>query len=197
MNDGITKLLNPLADGSRYLNDPVLGKVKIHPSVLIIGLMNPETYRGTQKLPQEFRSRARIESDKYPYEQEEAFMYSKYALPAVAKLSESEFAVLWDRYIVRDEVPNDQSLYTVFKVLHKVTKVANKMREVYIKTMNNELAFDEEMELIFTLREGIFTLQDYNHTGDIVASLKDVVLNKISDKKQKEVAAAIIDQQCA
>jgi hypothetical protein len=40
--------------------------------------MNPRYYRGTQDLPQEFISRARITDDQYPEAMEEAYMNSKY-----------------------------------------------------------------------------------------------------------------------
>ena len=71
LKPGIAKLLNPLLAGQRYINDPQLGRICAHPSVLIVGLMNPRYYLGTSELAQEFVDRARIINDDYPEAMEE------------------------------------------------------------------------------------------------------------------------------
>ncbi len=114
LKPGVSKLLNPLLDSRRYINDPQMGRIYAHPSVIIVGLMNPRYYRGTKELSQEFVSRARMTNDRYPEPQEEAFMISRYLDGALGKLSQDEFDHYWEEYIVKNQRPTDRTIYNVF-----------------------------------------------------------------------------------
>ncbi len=192
----VSKLLNPLLDGRRYINDPQLWRIHAHPSVLIIGLMNPRYYRGTQELPQEAVSRARITGDEYPEALEEAYMNSKYIDGPIGKLTQEEFENYRNNYVIQQEKPNDKKLYNTFLALEKVTQVAKEIRKTYSATMKNEVDYDKELNFVFTIRDGNYVLQDFNATQDIKKSLKDVILTKIPDHNQKQVAENIIDEVC-
>jgi MoxR-like ATPase len=65
---GVAKMLNPLLDYRRTLYLPDGREIKAHPSVLIIGTMNPQNYLGVKPLSQEVKSRARILYVDYPPE---------------------------------------------------------------------------------------------------------------------------------
>ena len=192
----VSKLFNPLLDGRRYINDPQMGRIYAHPSVLIIGLMNPRYYRGTKELPQEIVSRARMTNDKYAPDQEEAFQISKYLEWAISKLSRDQFKEMWNEYIILGHQPNDKKVYNVFVDLKKVVTVAEKIRKIYSATKRWDAGIGEELDYVFTIRDGNFTIQDYNYSKDIKESLKDVVLMKISDPEQKDFANKLIEDWC-
>jgi len=192
----VSKLLNPLLDGRRYINDPQMGRIYVHPSVLIVGLMNPRYYRGTKELPQEVVSRARMTNDKYAPDQEEAFQISKYLEWPIAKLSRDQFKEMWNEYIVLGHQPNDKKVYNVFVDLKKVVTVAKNIREVYSKTKRWDANIGEELDYVFTIRDGNYTIQDYNYSKDIKESLKDIILMKISDPEQKDFANQLIEESC-
>ncbi len=197
LKPGVSKLLNPLLDGRRYINDPQMGRVHAHPSVIIIGLMNPRYYRGTKELPQEFISRSRVTNDAYPEPKEEAFMISRYIDWPLGKLSQEEFNNYRNEYIIRDEKPSDKTIYNIFVWLHKVTKIAKKIREIYSKSKKWDANIWEELDYVFTIRDGNYIIQDFNHTKDIKQSIDDVVLMKIADPEQKEYTKGIIDAECS
>lgn len=192
----VSKLLNPLLDGRRYINDPQMGRVYVHPSVLIVGLMNPRYYRGTKELPQEVISRARMTNDKYAPDQEEAFQISKYLEWSIPKLSRDQFKEMWNEYIVLGHQPNDKKVYNVFVDLKKVVTVAKKIREIYSKTKRWDADIWEELDYVFTIRDGNYTIQDYNYSKNIEESLKDIILMKISDPEQKDFANKLIEDWC-
>jgi len=192
----VSKLFNPLLDRRRYINDPQMGRIYAHPSVLIIGLMNPRYYRGTKELSQEIVSRARMTNDKYAPDQEEAFQISKYLEWAISKLSRDQFKEMWNEYIILGHQPNDKKVYNVFVDLKKVVTVAEKIRKIYSATKRWDAGIGEELDYVFTIRDGNFTIQDYNYSKDIKESLKDVVLMKISDPEQKDFANKLIEDWC-
>ncbi len=189
----VSKLLNPLLDGRRYINDPQMGRVHAHPSVIIVGLMNPTYYRGTKELPQEFKSRAMMTNDKYPEPQEEAYMISRFLDGGLSKLTQDEFNHYRDEYVVRNQRPVDRAVYDIFAALHAVVKVAKKLREVYSKTMSGDANSGEELNFIFTSRDGNYVVQNFNSSKNIKKSIKNVVIPKVSDLEQKKFAASLID----
>jgi hypothetical protein len=127
---------------------------------------------------------------------EEAYMNSKYIDGAIWKLTQDQFESYRDKYIVQGEQPNNKAVYNVFVALTKVTDIAKKIRERYSATMKNEWNYDDELDFVFTIRDGNYVMQDYNHTWDIKQSLKDVILHKISDQNHKDVAEGIIVEVC-
>jgi MoxR-like ATPase len=102
----VLKLLNPLLDGRRYINDPQFGKIKVHPSVLLVGLMNPQHYLGTTPLSPEVKSRARIMKDSYPdfklsdgsISWEEAYLITRHMgrVELIKKMSQNTFISFWN-----------------------------------------------------------------------------------------------------
>jgi MoxR-like ATPase len=195
LKPGVSKLLNPLLDNRRYINDPQLGKVHVHPSVVIIGAMNPRDYLGTNPLPQEQISRARIVNDEYLPANEEAFMMSKHLDGPIANLSWEEFKTYREQYNTRDEKPNNKIIYNTFKDMKKVVDVAKKLRETTMKTKRGKAEIGEELEWLFSPRESIQIIQDYNFTKNIKTSIENIVLPKIADFEQKEYAENIIKQE--
>ena len=192
----IAKLLNPLLAGQRYINDPQLGKIYAHPSVLIVGLMNPRYYLWTSDIAQEFLDRARIINDDYPEAMEEWFIISKYIDGPVAQMTYEEFENFWNKYIVKKEVPNDKKIYNIFIALFKVMEVAKKIRALYSKTMKWEADMDKELKFVFSIRAGNFITQDFNYSKNIKKSMEEVIMPKITDSAQKKIAQSIIDEVC-
>lgn len=194
----VAKILNPLLDGRRYINDPILGKIHAHPSVMIVWLMNPRSYIGTNDLAPEFVSRSRIITDRYPDAVEEAYMTSKYFKWNIAKLTYEQFKTLWSKYVIGREDPKDKSISDAFKAMDKLTKVAAEIRDINTKTRKwEDIEIDEEIKFIFTVRDSIYVIQDFTSTWDIKLSIKDVILTKIPDLKHKENAEKVIDRICS
>ncbi len=196
LKPGIAKLLNPLLAGQRYINDPQLGRIYAHPSVLIVGLMNPRYYLGTTDIAQEFLDRARIINDDYPEALEEWFIVSKYIDGPVSQMTYEEFENFWNKYIVQGEVPNDKKIYNIFVTIAQVMQVARKIRAIYSKTMRGEADIDKELKFVFSIRGGNFIIQDFNNSKNIKKSIEDVIMPKITDSAQKNIAKKIIDEVC-
>ncbi|PID34679.1 MAG: hypothetical protein CR971_02025 [candidate division SR1 bacterium] len=123
-------------------------------------------------------------------------MNSKYIDGPIGKLTQEEFENYRNNYVIQQEKPNDKKLYNTFLALEKVTQVAKEIRKTYSATMKNEVDYDKELNFVFTIRDGNYVLQDFNATQDIKKSLKDVILTKIPDHNQKQVAENIIDEVC-
>jgi hypothetical protein len=51
------------------------------------------------------------------------------------------------------------------------------------------------MDWLFTPRESIQIIQDYNFTKDIKKSIENVVLPKIADLEQREYAKTLIEKK--
>ncbi|MDR2191210.1 MAG: hypothetical protein LBP53_08885 [Candidatus Peribacteria bacterium] len=102
--------------------------------MIIIGAMNPRDYLGTNPLPQEQVSRATFVNDDYLPAEEEAFMISKHLAGAVSSLTWEEFKTYRENYNIRDEKPNNKTLYHLFKAMQKVVNIANKLRDIRMKT---------------------------------------------------------------
>lgn len=196
LRPGIAKLLNPLLAGQRYINDPQLGRIYAHPSVLIVGLMNPRYYLWTSDIAQEFLDRARIVNDDYPEEMEEGFIISKYVDGPVSEMTYEEFENFRNKYIVHGEIPNDKKIYNKFIAISQVMKVAREIRELYSKTMKWEADMDKELKFVFSIRAGNFIIQDFNNSKDIKKSMEDVILPKVTDSYQKKMVQKIIDDTC-
>lgn len=192
----VSKLLNPLLDGRRYINDPQMGRVKAHPSVIIVGLMNPRYYLGTKKLPQEVISRARMTNDDYAPAQEEAFMISKYLEWPLGKLSQEEFKQFRKEYITKGQKPTDKTVYNTFHALEKVVKTAHEIRTIYSETKKWNAEIGKELDYVFTIRDGNFVIQDFNHTKNIQQALEDIIIPKIAEFEEKKLAKQIIEQAC-
>ncbi len=188
------KLLNPLLDGRRYINDPQIWKIKAHPSVVIIGLTNPRWYLGTKPIPQEQISRAIMVNDDYMPTKEEAFMFSKYLDWDLSKLSFDDFSLYWNKYIDQWDTSNNKEVSDLFIALKNVTNVWNRFREIYSQTKRWDADIWKELDYIFTGRDWMQIIWDYNWTKDIKQSILNIILPKISDSEQKDYANKVIDE---
>ena len=128
--------------------------------------------------------------------QEEAYMISKYLDGSLSKLSQEEFNNYRDEYINKWVVPSNKSVYNLFISLHKTVKVAAKIREIYSETMKGNGNVGQELNFVFTIRDGNYIIQDFNHSKDILESTKDVILAKIADSDQKDYAESLIESIC-
>jgi MoxR-like ATPase len=157
-----------------------------------MGATNPRDYLGTNPLPQEQISRAIFVNDEYLPANEEAFMISKHVDSTLATLTWEEFKTYWEQYNVRDEKPNNKTLYNVFKDMEKVVNVAKKLRDVALKTKRGKAEIGEELDWLYSPRESIQIIRSYNFTKDIKKSIENIVLPKIADFEQREYAKDVI-----
>ena len=194
LKPGVSKLLNPLLDHRRYINDPQQGKIKVHPSVLIVWAQNPREYIWTKPTPEEIVTRARIVKDDYMPAEEEAFQMSKYLNSTLANLTREEFQNYRNQYVIKEEKTNNKSIYRVFKDMKTVVDVAKKLREIALTTKRGKAEIGQELDRLFSPRESMQIIEDYNFTQDIKLSIKEIALPKIADYEQREYAEHIIDQ---
>ncbi len=206
---GVAKLLNSLLDGRRYLNDPRSGKIRAHPSVRIVGLMNPRSYLGTNPLSQEIVSRARIMQDEYPAEfeegedgkkipsWEEAFMVSRHLPEPMCSIDEGSFRALWKKFVVDEEKPGAEGAAAVrqLKALRRLVAFANVLRNEYREGQRGDSAEEEPLKFIFSLREGAQVAHDLRVTaGDWKKSVARVVLPKLTTEAEKKRVRAHVEK---
>ncbi len=199
---GVSKMLNPLLDYRRTLFLPDGREIKAHPSVLIVGAMNPQNYLGVKPLSQEVKSRSRILSIVYPPEKVgnkfapyEAEILAKY-VESLRGVTQEEFQKMWD-YVVNNDLSNgaDKLLNTErkdsIKKLQHIIKTANKIREAYRAFRTGKS--NDIIEFVFSLRESVAITSELNHTKDVTQAIKDVVLPKIGDPSEKAKIQTIIE----
>ncbi|MBN1258306.1 AAA family ATPase [Candidatus Peregrinibacteria bacterium] len=207
----VAKMLNSLLDYRRTLNFTEGGQhgkkggVKADPEVLIMGTMNPQNYAGVQKLSPELISRSRIVRIDYPpekrkerYAVDEALIYRKY-LPDLQHYTRQQFIEMWNAVINGDDRKNVESLLipeteAILRDIKILVVTANKFRKAYMDYKLGQSM--EELEFVFSIREGVNIVQEYAMTGgDIKQAIREVVLPKIADEKMRgHVDQAIIAQ---
>jgi hypothetical protein len=197
----VAKMLNTLFDFKRELYLPDGRIIKADPSVLIIGLQNPQSYAGVNKLSKEFLSRAIVMKMDYCKEKEsstylpyEAEMYAKYR-PCLADLNQQEFYALWNRVI--NTVPSDdgKKLTTPqreaeIKGLQRLISVANSARSAYRAYQNEES--NESFEFIFSYREAEVIAHLWDGTSRIENMIARIVLPKITEAVERKAMEAMI-----
>jgi len=204
---GVAKMLNSLLDYRRTLYLPEgREEIKARPSVLIVGTMNPQYYLGTKPLSQEVKSRARVQFIEYPPERriidgrdkftpDEALILSKY-IDSLKGLKQEELTTLWD-YVVNQEKDNGGDRLTnkerrkAINKIRKIIQIANKIREAHEAFRRG--SSDEIVEFVFSLRETIDIVSEMNNFKDVKEAIKDVILPKISDPRERETVKTIID----
>ncbi|MBP9780093.1 AAA family ATPase [Candidatus Gracilibacteria bacterium] len=189
----VLKLLNPLLDGRRYINDPQFGKIQVHPSVLLVGLMNPQHYLGTTPLSPEVKSRARMMKDSYPalklsdgtISWEEAYLITRHMsrVELIKKMDQNTFISFWNASVNNMNMgfqPTEKAK-KIFEDVAGYISFANALRNVYQKTMMG--SGSEEFHYPISLREGIQVIEEYERNGyDMKQAVRDVVIPKISGK---------------
>jgi len=197
---GVAKLLNPLFDHRRKLILPDGRIIKAHPTVTIVGFMNPENYRGTTPLPQEVKSRARMITIEYPkVRANEALMYAPLTR-SLKGLSSEEFKVLWGKIVdgtpsdIADKVDSEERV-TTLRNLNEMIRIANLMRGNYRQTQMGLAAHDAEINFVFSLRDGGQVMEelDDNPALTVKEAMKDVIIAKISEPEEKITVTTLID----
>lgn len=200
---GVVKMTNPLLD---YMRTFFLslggdkGSFKPDPSVILIGVMNPENYLGTKKLAQDFRSRATEMELDYPPLKDETIILSR-KIESLKRMQAEEVEKLWD-YVIDGKTGSGGDQFVTpeteddIRNLKQLVDIANKLREAY---RNYMLGSDEVVEFVFTLRDSgrIATYYNLDKKSGHKRSMKEVVfdeiLPKIGDLEEKERVRTIIE----
>lgn len=103
----------------------------------------------------------------------------------MGKLSQEEFGQYRDEYIVKKQKPTDKTVYNIFIALEKVVKTAREIRNIYSETMKWNAETGKELHYVFTIRDGNFVIQDFNHTKNIQEALEDIIIPKIADFEER------------
>ncbi|MEK7461194.1 MAG: ATPase, partial [Patescibacteria group bacterium] len=177
--------------------------IKAHPTVLIVGAMNPQNYLGVKPLSQEVKSRARIQKVEYPAQfrpdgtvaVDEAVVLSRY-LPEFKGMNLAEFTTLWDYTLNNQQANGGDRLTSAERVqaiqkIHQIIKTANRIREAY-KAFRIGRS-QEIIEFVFSLRETVAITTELNHTQTAKEAIKNVVLPKIADPAELARVKTIID----
>ena len=200
----VAKMLNTLLDFRRELYLPDGRVIKADPSVLIIGLQNPQSYAGVNKLSKEFLSRALVMEMDYAKEKEgnrflpyEAEMYSKYR-PLLAELTQEQFYAVWDQVV--NNAPSDLAGKVMsadtereIKGLKRLVAVANSARAAYRAYQREEST--EPFEFIFSYREAEVIASLWNGSSRIDDMIARIVLPKIPDAIEKTAMRALISSR--
>lgn len=207
----VAKMLNNLLDYNRKLNLTEGGKfgkkggIKADKEVLLAGTMNPQNYAGVQKLSPELVSRSRVVRVDYPELKDEdgnvaldeVLIYRKY-IPTLNKFTRQQFTDMWNAVVNNGErEPVDALLdrYTeeTLRDLKILVVTANKFRKAYMDyKLGKEM---EEMDFVFSLREGCNIAQEYAQGSEMKEAVREVVLPKIWDEQTRQrVDQAIIAQ---
>lgn len=199
---GVAKMLNPLLDYRRCLYLPDGRVIKAHPTVLILGTMNPQHYIGVKPLSQEVKSRARVLFVDYPpatcggvHAYDEALILSRY-VDSLRDLSDAEFLIVWN-YTVNNDTGNGGDKYVTPEnsqdcgKLLIIIRTAQKIREAYRAYRTGESA--EPIEFVFSMRETIDITTELSDNDNVKEAIKDVILPKVSDHLERKALSTIID----
>ena len=205
----VLKLLNPLLDGRRYINDPQFGRISVHPSVLLVWLMNPQHYLGTTPLSPEIKSRARMMCDEYPEFQlaggtiswEEGYLVTRHMTRnlQIGKMDQNTFIEFWNACVNNFDtgVQANKDTKKVFQDISAYIAFARSMRSIYQTTMMGK--GKEEFHYPISLRDGIQIIEEYERNGcDMKQAIRDVIIPKISGKNVDVGAeTAVIESRIA
>lgn len=200
---GVTKLLNPALDYRRALYLPDGRVIKIDPTVILLGTMNPQSYLGVKPLSPEVKSRARMMPVPYPPEKVGG-KYAPYEAEILAKqvsclktLKQDEFYALWN-YIVNGDGTSGGDRYTskererATKDLLQIVKSANRVREAYNAFKSGKST--EPVTLVFSIRETIDIASELSSGAKVKEIIKEVILPKIGDMDERERVEVVVDQ---
>lgn len=200
---GVAKMFNPLFGESRCLNLSDGRVVKVDPSVILAGAMNPQHYLGVKPLSPEIKTRARFVPVDYPPEKigkgksayYEAEMMSK-QVESLRDLSHDEFVGLWELVVNEDAVNGNNKIATPERVkavkgLQQVVKSANRVREAHDAFRSGKST--EPVTLVFSLRESAEIASELDKHQSPKAAIKDVVLAKVADRDERSQVEMIIE----
>lgn len=198
MNADNQKMFNSLLDRSRALRltrriETPFGNIdqaRLHPSNIILGGMNPQSYIGTNKMPLDVKSRWTVVPIGYPPEREgsrqlpyEADFYAPF-VPSLQGASSAQFELMWDKCI-NGKWDSPVTLTPAqghdLEQLADLVRRLNKLRVAYRKMEMGE--GDDRVENNASLREGA----DLASRFDGKATARDLIaaylLPKASDPK--------------
>jgi len=190
----VLKLLNPLFDGRRYINDSQMWKIELASDVVIVWLMNPSNYLWTSKLSQEAKSRSRFMIDEYPAEfdendnpsSEEAYLISRHFEWSIWDIDEDAFEWIWQKVIVENKSYDDREIKNIFLDLKKYISLVNDLRKQYKDTQTGTAT--EEFNFIVSLREWIQVVEEYDiNWWNMKQAISDVIRPKIEEQEEKEL----------
>jgi hypothetical protein len=199
---GVTKLLNPMLDYRRALYLPDGRVIKLDPTVILLGTMNPQSYLGVKPLSPEVKSRARMMPVPYPpekvgnkYAPYEAEILAK-QVPCLKTLKQDEFYALWNYTVNGDTVcggdrytNKDRELAT--KRILQIVKSANRVREAYNAFRSGKST--DPVTLVFSIRETIDIASELSGGSKVKDIIKEVVLPKIGGMDERDRVEVIID----
>ncbi|MFC1600148.1 AAA family ATPase [Patescibacteria group bacterium] len=197
---GVTKILNPLFDHRRKLIMPDGTVIKAHPSVIILGYMNPGNYIGTNPLPQEIRSRARMMHVGYPEDDmDEAVMYSP-LVDSLKGTSLKQFEAYWKKVfdgVASDEADKVESAEAdkMVRNMKEMIRIANKMRVQYKDTQMGTADAGTEINFIFSLRDGGQVIEELEDSPNLTVkeAMKRIIIPKIDDPEEEQIIELLID----
>jgi hypothetical protein len=197
---GISKILNPLFDHRRKLIMPDNTVIKAHPSVVILGYMNTGNYIGTNPLPQEIRSRARMMHVGYPEDDmDEAVMYTPLT-ESLEGVTLKKFEAYWKKVFdgassdLADEVESNEADKTV-RNFKEMIRIANKMREQYKDTQMGTADAGSEINFIFSLRDGGQVVEELEDSPGLSVkdAMKRIIIPKLDDPEEEQTMELLID----
>ena len=175
--------------------------IKAHPSVLIVGTMNPQHYIGVKPLSQEVKSRARIVYMDYPplmkgqsASYDEALVLSRF-VPSLKDLNNAEFVTAWDYIINHNAANGGDRLVTEQRSadctkLSMIVKIAGLVREAYRAFRTGKSA--DPVQFVFSMRETVDIATELEYSSDVKDAIRDVVLPKVSDELERRSIETII-----
>jgi MoxR-like ATPase len=175
--------------------------IKIDPSVIIVGCMNPPWYLGTEQLPQEIKSRARFIPIEYPpvgepkmWRSDEAEMIAAFS-DTLKDIQAELFRAMWNATINKQPIKGLESHVTPqieaeLKALHKVVRIAAKAREAYRAYRDGSSA--DGFELAVSLRETSDICAELTPGADVIDVVNSVLLNKVHDPAQQRYLRELI-----
>lgn len=203
LQSGVAHMLNTLFDGKRKLILRDGREIKADPSVILVGLINPQNYIGVKPLPEVLKSRARIVQIGFPPEKSadgaryapfEAEILSKY-VPGLAELSQKDFYKLWDHIVNSDHTNGADKVLTPERKqkihdLREIVKIANTLRKSYQDYRRG--VSGEVVSYPVGIRDTIKIAIELKRAKDAKTAIKEVVLGKIGDYAERDVVERII-----
>lgn len=197
----VLKLLNPLLDWRRYINDPQMWKISVANDVIVTWLMNPGHYIWTSKLSQEIKSRARFMIDTYPNEYdenenssyEEAYLISRHLEWVIWEMDIDVFNNIWQKVIIEWKQFTNKKLVDTLIDVRNYVAFANDLRKQYSDTQAD--ISTDEFNFIVSLREWIQIIEEYTiNWWKMREAIIDVIEPKIEENDEKIIFNETVDK---
>jgi len=210
LRPGVAKLLNPLLDYRRRVFLTEGGKereIAVDPTVLFVATMNPQNYLAVKKLSPEIKSRARVVDMDYPpfvenqgrniYRSDEAEVLAAYSEPLM-RLTPEEFKKIWDSMYAKKSngdadllIAGDKNIEVAVRNIYDILRVADSLRRVYQSYQMGEGS--TALDFPFGLREGIDIVIEMGTDSKPKDVIRQVIVPKIDDRKQKKDVEIMIN----